>query len=99
MVDIILRILILQEDEGRSRSFFMFLKANKRRTDETKNHQHENSPLLETSISTDPSLSFYHFLHPIMLGVIFCVLAISSVLSAFETVFLISHSIRNGITN
>ncbi|KAJ6119103.1 hypothetical protein N7471_013054 [Penicillium samsonianum] len=68
VVDICLRMLIVQEDE-----------------DETKINQHEDSPLLENDISDETVLSFYHFLHPIMLGVIFCVFAISSILSAFET--------------
>ncbi|CAG8882740.1 unnamed protein product [Penicillium egyptiacum] len=66
VVDIILRMLIVQEDE-----------------DETK-HQ-EDSPLLDNSISDHTSLSFYHFLHPVMLGLIFSVLVISSILSAIET--------------
>ncbi|KAJ6103634.1 hypothetical protein N7486_003856 [Penicillium sp. IBT 16267x] len=53
--------------------------------DKTKAHDPEDSPLLETSVSSDNSLSFSSLLHPIMLGVIFCVFAISSILSAFET--------------
>ncbi|CAI7610852.1 unnamed protein product [Penicillium palitans] len=53
VVDIILRMLIVQEDE-----------------DEPKNDQLKNSPLLESSdsVSGDNSLSFYQFLHPLMLG-------------------------------
>ncbi|KAJ5606824.1 hypothetical protein N7537_003443 [Penicillium hordei] len=70
VVDIILRMLIVQEDE-----------------DEPKSHHQENSPLLESSnsISGDTSLSFYQFLHPLMLGLVFSVLIISSILSAIET--------------
>ncbi|CAP96180.1 Pc21g12830 [Penicillium rubens Wisconsin 54-1255] len=67
VVDIVLRMLIVQEDE-----------------DETKFHQQEDSPLLD-SVSENTSLSFYHFLHPIMLGLVFSVLVISSILSAIET--------------
>ncbi|KAK4866855.1 hypothetical protein LT330_008018 [Penicillium expansum] len=67
VIDIILRMLIVQQDEG-----------------ETKNHQ-EDSPLLENSVPGDDSLSFYQFLHPLMLGLIFSVLVISSILSAIET--------------
>ncbi|KAJ5528526.1 hypothetical protein N7527_001919 [Penicillium freii] len=70
VVDIILRLLIMQEDE-----------------DEPKSHHQENSPLLENSdsVSGDNSLSFYQFLHPLLLGLIFSVLVISSILSAIET--------------
>ncbi|CAI7617597.1 unnamed protein product [Penicillium crustosum] len=69
-VDIILRMLIVQEDG-----------------DETKKHHQENSPLLESSDSGsgDNSLSFYQFLHPLILGLIFSVLVISFILSAIET--------------
>ncbi|CAG8048267.1 unnamed protein product [Penicillium nalgiovense] len=54
-------------------------------TDETNCLQQEDSPLLENSVSGNTSLSFYHFLHPIMLGLIFSVLVISSILSALES--------------
>ncbi|KAJ5457261.1 hypothetical protein N7530_012535 [Penicillium desertorum] len=66
VVDIVLRMLIVQEDEH-----------------ETKFHQ-QDSPLLD-SVPENPSLSFYHFLHPIMLGLVFSVLIISSIISAIET--------------
>ncbi|KAJ5890226.1 hypothetical protein N7504_011036 [Penicillium tannophilum] len=69
VVDFILRMLIIQENEG---------------IDLTKDDEQEDSPLLENSVSSDHSLSFWDFLHPIMLGVIFCVFVISSLLSAFE---------------
>ncbi|OQE83421.1 hypothetical protein PENNAL_c0032G01161 [Penicillium nalgiovense] len=65
VVDIVLRMLIVQEDTGLS--------------------PQEDSPLLENSVSGNTSLSFYHFLHPIMLGLIFSVLVISSILSALES--------------
>ncbi|KAJ5556169.1 hypothetical protein N7494_000084 [Penicillium frequentans] len=52
--------------------------------DITKDDEQEDSPLLETSVSSDLSLGFWDSLHPIMLGVIFCVFVISSILSAFE---------------
>ncbi|KAJ5635013.1 uncharacterized protein N7484_008326 [Penicillium longicatenatum] len=68
VVDIVLRMLIVQEDR-----------------DITKAYEQEDSPLLANSTSSETSLSFHNFLHPIMLGVIFCVFAISSILSAFET--------------
>lgn len=69
-----------------------------RGTDEPKNDQQENSPLLESSdsVSGDNSLSFYQFLHPLMLGLVFSVLVISSILSAIETVPYTSYPIRNG---
>ncbi|KAF4765126.1 hypothetical protein HAV15_003972 [Penicillium sp. str.  len=69
-IDIILRMLIVQEDE-----------------DDPKNDQQEISPLLESSdsVSGDNSLSFYQFLHPLILGLVFSVLVISSILSAIET--------------
>ncbi|KAJ5814383.1 uncharacterized protein N7503_001133 [Penicillium pulvis] len=70
VVDFILRILIIQETED---------------IDITKDDEQEDSPLLENSVSSDHPLSFWGFLHPIMLGVIFCVFVISSILSAFET--------------
>lgn len=73
----------------------------KRGTDEPKNYHQENSPLLENSDSGsgDNSLSFYQFLHPLMLGLILSVLVISSILSAIETVPYTSPSIRNGKAN
>lgn len=64
-------------------------------TDKTKDDEQEDSPLLENIVFNDKSLSFSNLLHPIMLGVIFCVFAISSILSAFETVLLISHNVKN----
>jgi hypothetical protein len=70
----------------------------KRGTDETKFHQQEDSPLLD-SVSENTSLSFYHFLHPIMLGLVFSVLVISSILSAIETVLHICHGMRNITAN
>lgn len=89
-------MLIVQEDEGLSQLHFSLCQVlTKRHADKTKINQHEDSPLLENDISDETVLSFYHFLHPIMLGVIFCVFAISSILSAFETVRHLSHSIRN----
>lgn len=65
----------------------------------TKDDEQEDSPLLENSVSSDHSLSFWDFLHPIMLGVIFCVFVISSILSAFEAVSRISYDIENGSAN
>lgn len=79
-------MLIVQEDEGLSQVHFSYSgMLIKRGTGETKNHQ-EDSPLLENSVPGDDSLSFYQFLHPLMLGLIFSVLVISSILSAIETV-------------
>lgn len=67
----------------------------KRGTDEPKNDQLENSPLLESSdsVSGDNSLSFYQFLHPLMLGLVLSVLVISSILSAIETVPYTSYPV------
>jgi hypothetical protein len=58
----------------------------RRVTDQVKTQQREISPLLENGVSGDAPLTFYNLLHPTMLGIIFCVFAISSILSAFETV-------------
>ncbi|KAJ5423432.1 hypothetical protein N7491_008648 [Penicillium cf. griseofulvum] len=81
MIDIVLRMLIIQ---GLLLHFFLILPDANKETDETKIY-HEDSPLLESEVSSDTELSFYHLLHPIMLGVIFCVFIIASILSAFET--------------
>lgn len=67
--------------------------------DITKDDEQEDSPLLENSVSSDHSLSSWDFLHPIMLGVVFCIFVISSILSAFEAVSCISYDIDNGPTN
>lgn len=71
------------------------------RTDDPKNDQQEISPLLESSdsVSGDNSLSFYQFLHPLILGLVFSVLVISSILSAIETVPYNSYPIRNNTAN
>lgn len=71
------------------------------RTDDPKNDQQEISPLLESSdsVSGDNSLSFYQFLHPLILGLVFSVLVISSILSAIETVPYNSYPIRNSTAN
>lgn len=52
-------------------------------------HPQEDSPLLHGDTSRERKfLSFYHYLHPIVLSVLVAVIIVSSILSAFETVCL-----------
>lgn len=54
---------------------------------------------MDNNVPENDSLKFYHFLHPTLLGVIFCVLVVSSILSAFETVSPLFEKIMDGTTD
>ncbi|KAJ5923968.1 hypothetical protein N7466_008155 [Penicillium verhagenii] len=73
--DIILRLLIVDKSEDDSdRSF-----------EPCCDFDPSEEPLLLDSDSHGSSLSLYNFLHPTFLGVMFSVLAVSCILSAYET--------------
>ncbi|KAJ5646049.1 hypothetical protein N7490_002421, partial [Penicillium lividum] len=77
VVDIVLRLLIVdeqKEDKGKDAEPCY----------ESEDSQ-EESPLLFSKVSSNSSLSIYNYLHPIFLGVMFSVLAVSCILSAYET--------------
>lgn len=82
MIGIILPMLIVEDgveypaDKGKRRVSSVYSES----TDPT-----EESPLLN-GIEEVTRLSAYHYIHPVLLAVVFAVITASCVLSAFETV-------------